>query len=149
MNNNFERQAIKIKVNNLLIKLNDQILIVYFFMFMFKLVIVKKFSILIFLFLFSWVFLISCSETSKTSNASLDAMEELIVVWEGMAAKGKLCSTDMLEFLNESTKKTTELSKLAEVQEFSARDLIRYTGLIDRMSKALMAVGSAETDNSC
>ncbi len=116
---------------------------------MFKLVIVKKFSILIFLFLFSWVFLISCSETSKTSNASLDAMEELIVVWEGMAAKGKLCSTDMLEFLNESTKKTRELSNLAESEEFSARDLKRYLDLNGRMIKAFQAVGNVQTDNSC
>ena len=43
----------------------------------------------------------------------------------------------MLEFLNESTKKTRELSNLAESEEFSARDLKRYLDLNGRMIKAM------------
>ena len=66
----------------------------------------NKLSISIFLFLFSSLIFISCSETS---NATLDAYEEAVVLYENfLVDKEKLCASEMMEFLTEIQPKITE-----------------------------------------
>ena len=112
----------------------------------------KKFSISIFLFLFSSLIFISCSETS---NPTLDALEEVVVIYENFTDKEKLCSSEMMEYLNEVqpkiTEKTNQVAAAMQTDPLSAKDTSRYLEINKRMQKAMMAYGELlkTMDSSC
>jgi len=112
----------------------------------------NKLSISIFLFLFSSLIFISCSETS---NATLDALEEVTVLYENFVDKEKLCTSEIMEFLTEIqpkiTEQTNQMAAAMETDPLSAKDTSRYLELNKRMQKAMMAYAELmkTIDSSC
>ena len=112
----------------------------------------KKFSISIVLFLFSSLIFISCSETS---NPTLDALEEVTVLYENFVDKEKLCNSEIMEFLTEIqpkiTEQTNQMAAAMETDPLSVKDTSRYLEINKRMQKAMMAYGELmkTIDSSC